>query len=146
MIPRSVTMIPLFTLLLHIPLVGGNSITGMGGKGLYDTLLGLILPEMVGATSIFLCRQFFQTLPLHLKFDFIYIDGSHHAHQVMVDARHAHERLKRGGILAFDDYEWIAPERGDDVPQTAIDAFLDRYGSGYDVLDKHVQVWLKKEN
>ena len=74
MIPRSVTMIPLFTLLLHIPLVGGNNIMGMGGKGLYDTLLGLVLPEMVGATSIFLCRQFFQTLPSDLE-DAARIDG-----------------------------------------------------------------------
>jgi multiple sugar transport system permease protein len=74
MIPRSVTMIPLFTLLLHLPLVGGNNIVGVGGKGLYDTLLGLILPEMVGATSIFLCRQFFQTLPSDLE-DAARIDG-----------------------------------------------------------------------
>ena len=74
MIPSSVTMIPLFALLLRIPLVGGNDILGMGGHGLYNSMVGLILPQMVSATSIFLCRQFFQTLPRELE-DAARIDG-----------------------------------------------------------------------
>jgi multiple sugar transport system permease protein len=74
MIPRSVIIIPLFTLLLHVPLAGGNNIFGMGGQGLYNSYAGLIIPQLVSAASIFLCRQFFQTLPSDLE-DAARIDG-----------------------------------------------------------------------
>ncbi len=74
MIPRSVIIIPLFTLLLHVPLAGGNNIFGMGGQGLYDSYPGLIMPQLVSAASIFLCRQFFLTLPSDLE-DAARIDG-----------------------------------------------------------------------
>ena len=74
MIPSAVTMIPLFITMLHVPLVGGNNILGMGGRGLYNTMAGLVIPNMVSATSIFLCRQIFQTLPSELE-DAARIDG-----------------------------------------------------------------------
>jgi predicted O-methyltransferase YrrM len=37
-------------------------------------------------------------------FDFIYIDGSHQAPDVLLDAILGFELLKTGGIMAFDDY------------------------------------------
>jgi hypothetical protein len=40
------------------------------------------------------------------KFDFIYIDGSHTAPDVMTDACMAWGMLKQGGIMLFDDYLW----------------------------------------
>lgn len=40
------------------------------------------------------------------KFDFIYIDGSHTAYDVMTDACMAWGMLKQGGIMLFDDYLW----------------------------------------
>ena len=43
-------------------------------------------------------------------FDFIYIDGSHTAPDVMTDACMAWGMLKHGGIMLFDDYLW------EDVP------------------------------
>ena len=43
-------------------------------------------------------------------FDFIYIDGSHTAPDVMTDACMAWGMLKPGGIMLFDDYLW------EDVP------------------------------
>jgi len=74
MIPASVTMIPLFAVMLHIPLAGGNDILGRGGQGLYNTLAGLVLPAIANANAIFLFRQFFQTLPKDLE-DAARIDG-----------------------------------------------------------------------
>ncbi|MEM7125638.1 MAG: carbohydrate ABC transporter permease [Chloroflexota bacterium] len=74
MIPGSVTFLPLFILMLRLPLAGGNDIFGMGGSGLYNTYAGLILPNMVSAGSIFLFRQFFRTLPKDLE-DAARIDG-----------------------------------------------------------------------
>jgi predicted O-methyltransferase YrrM len=44
------------------------------------------------------------------EFDFIYIDGSHTASDVMTDACMAWGMLKQGGIMLFDDYLW------EDVP------------------------------
>lgn len=40
------------------------------------------------------------------QFDFIYIDGSHTAPDVMTDACMAWGMLKSGGIMLFDDYLW----------------------------------------
>jgi hypothetical protein len=39
-------------------------------------------------------------------FDFIYIDGSHIGQDVMLDVQLAWNKLKVGGILLIDDYEW----------------------------------------
>ena len=67
MIPGSVTFLPLFILMLRLPLLGGNDIMGLGGHGLYNSYAGLILPNVVSAGSIFLFRQFFRTLPRDLE-------------------------------------------------------------------------------
>ena len=74
MIPGSVTFLPLFILMLRLPLLGGNDILGQGGHGLYNSYAGLILPNVVSASSIFLFRQFFRTLPKDLE-DAARIDG-----------------------------------------------------------------------
>lgn len=63
MIPGEVTLIPNFITIRHFPFFGGNDWMGMGGKGLYDSYLGLILPGVVGAFSIFLLRQAFLNVP-----------------------------------------------------------------------------------
>ena len=39
-------------------------------------------------------------------FDFIYIDGSHEAPDVLFDAVLSFQLLRKGGIIAFDDYLW----------------------------------------
>ena len=74
MIPGSVTFLPLFILMLRLPLAGGNDIFGVGGHGLYNNFAGLVLPNMVSAGAIFLFRQFFRTLPKDLE-DAARIDG-----------------------------------------------------------------------
>lgn len=60
-------------------------------------------------------------------FDFIYIDGSHQAPDVLLDAILAFKLLRVGGILAFDDYLWneTLPYGVDPIrsPKIAIDAF-----------------------
>lgn len=60
-----------------------------------------------------------------LSFDFIYIDGSHVAKDVLTDACMAWPMLKKDGIFVFDDYLWRLPgfttvQR----PKIAIDAFV----------------------
>jgi predicted O-methyltransferase YrrM len=60
----------------------------------------------------------------NLKFDFIYIDGSHVAKDVLTDACMAWPMLKKDGIMVFDDYLWGDMARPNHVPKPAIDAFI----------------------
>ncbi|WP_245319427.1 carbohydrate ABC transporter permease [Consotaella salsifontis] len=63
MIPHEVMLLPLYILIKHVPLAGGNDLYGAGGTGWLDTFPGLILPGVVSGYSIFFLRQFFLTLP-----------------------------------------------------------------------------------
>jgi predicted O-methyltransferase YrrM len=56
-------------------------------------------------------------------FDFIYIDGSHAAPDVMTDACMAWGMLKPGGIMLFDDYLWTDMPALLHRPKIAIDYF-----------------------
>ena len=61
------------------------------------------------------------------QFDLIYIDGSHTAADVLVDAVLAFQLLRVGGMMIFDDYLWsMEPALSVDplnLPKPAIDAF-----------------------
>ena len=58
------------------------------------------------------------------KFDLIYVDGSHHADDVIIDALKCFEMLCDGGLLIFDDYLWKYYENDIDNPAGAINKFL----------------------
>ena len=53
------------------------------------------------------------------EFDIIYIDGDHTAHQTNLDANMCWSKLKKGGIMAFDDYLWIWPRILDSACKTS---------------------------
>lgn len=58
-------------------------------------------------------------------FDFIYIDGSHEAADVLYDAVNAFKLLRSGGVMVFDDYLWHNnPADIIRAPKIAIDAFV----------------------
>jgi predicted O-methyltransferase YrrM len=61
------------------------------------------------------------------RFDFISIDASHQAPDVLGDAILGFELLKPGGVMAFDDYIWSPMRPGTEnpllLPKAAIDAF-----------------------
>ncbi len=62
------------------------------------------------------------------SFDFIYIDGSHQAPDVLADAVLGFKLLRVGGLMVFDDYLWseTMPYGKDPLrcPKPAIDAFV----------------------
>lgn len=71
-------------------------------------------------------------------FDFIYVDGSHQAPDVLCDAVLAFRLLRVGGVLAFDDYLWseTLPEGRNLLrcPKPAIDAFVNLHFQKVDVV------------
>ncbi len=92
----------------------GNQVNLHKHKGLSDLCLARLLTAGHGSS-----------------FDFIYIDGSHQAPDVLCDAVLGFRLLKPAGVMAFDDYLWaenlphgIDPLR---CPKPAIDAFTNLY-------------------
>jgi len=78
------------------------------------------------------------------RYDFVSIDGSHEAADVLSDAVLSWPLLKSGGLMCFDDYEWwidAAPERS---PKLAIDAFLAAMRGRCEVVWRGYQIWVRK--
>jgi predicted O-methyltransferase YrrM len=82
-------------------------------------------------------------LALH-SFDLLYIDGSHHKRDVLVDAVLAWDLLRRGGIVVFDDYLFKHATHADHQPKLALDCFLDIYSGEYKVLHRKYELILQK--
>lgn len=90
-------------------------------------------------------------LGLYLRFhrsedgwDFIYIDGSHDAHNVLRDALMAWELLAVGGIMVLDDYLWGDPRQPLLRPKMAIDAFVNICAPQISVMHIGYQVAIQK--
>ena len=75
MVPSQATLVPLFILVKHWPLLGDNDVLGRGGFGMLDTYWVLTVPMFATAYGTFLLRQFFLGLPAELE-DAARIDGS----------------------------------------------------------------------
>lgn len=78
-------------------------------------------------------------------FDFIYIDADHTTSATLENAVMSYPLLKVGGIMAFDDYTWMADTRNLlDSPAPAIDAFKYLYADRMVFVCTGLQVWLRK--
>ncbi len=74
-------------------------------------------------------------------FDIIYIDGNHEPEYVLEDAVLSFRKLKKDGIMIFDDYGWGGP----DLTQRGIDAFMSGYHKRIQQLgEKNSQVFIRK--
>ena len=60
-------------------------------------------------------------------FDFIYVDGSHKHNDVYNDAINSYRHLKKGGIIAFDDYYWNIDNDKSLIPHYAIKKFINEH-------------------
>lgn len=69
-------------------------------------------------------------------FDFVYVDGSHEAADVLSDGIQAFKLLRPGGVMCFDDYLWGMEGDYNPVhtPRMGIDAFAMTHGSRLTVL------------
>lgn len=71
-----------------------------------------------------------------VKADLIYVDGSHFAKDVLIDAALGFELLNQGGVMLFDDaVSWRYGEKIQDSPKIAIDSFIQCNWDRLDVLE-----------
>jgi len=78
------------------------------------------------------------------SFDFIYVDGSHLAPSVLIDACMAWPLLKPGGVMVFDDYLWGNSRDILHRPKLAIDAFLNIFSEQLSPVFIHQQLAVQK--
>jgi predicted O-methyltransferase YrrM len=79
------------------------------------------------------------------RFDFVYVDGSHLALDVLVDAALSWGVLAVDGFIVFDDYRWSG--LGADPllrPGVAIDSFLTLVAGKYELVSSGKQLAVRK--
>ena len=79
------------------------------------------------------------------RFELVYVDGSHLALDVFVDAALSWQVLTVDGFLVFDDYLWVA--LGDDPllrPGPAVDSFLALIDGRYELVSSGYQLAVRK--
>ena len=102
-----------------------------------------------GMSDVTLCKLLAEGK--HGYFDFIYVDGSHQAPDVLCDAILSFRLLRNNGVIAFDDYLWQERlQSGTDpvrCPKPAIDAFTNIYCRKIRLLSAPLyQVYVQKLN
>jgi predicted O-methyltransferase YrrM len=78
-------------------------------------------------------------------YDFIYIDGSHIAKDVLTDACMAWPLLKPKGMMVFDDYMWGDPRDILHRPKPAIDAFCNIFAEEAEIVHVGYQLVVRKK-
>lgn len=104
------------------------------------------LKGMIGSNVIKMKgRSEDQLRNIRKQFDLIYVDGSHLARDVFIDAALCWGLLKLDGVMVFDDYQY-SREAGGYLcePRQAIDPFLECFGPFLEVLHKEQQVIVRK--
>jgi len=130
----------------------------MKSKALFLSLILLFSSPLVFSTqSVDFSAEFKDKITIHVgssqkilrtflvgQFDFIYIDGSHQAPDVLEDTLLAWRLLKKGGILIWDDYDWGEQYQEREKPKVAIDAFLYIFEGKYKIISSHRQICVTK--
>jgi len=75
MVPGPVVVVPLFIMVAHAPLIGGNNLLGQGGHGMVNTWWALLSLSLVNPYAIFFMRQAIQSVPLDYE-EAARIDGA----------------------------------------------------------------------
>ena len=89
-------------------------------------------------------NDYFRELPADTQFDFVYVDGDHHAPSTLEDGLNAFRTTRPGGIIAFDDYLWNQEAPAHMRPQASIDALLTVFADRVEILHHFYQVWIRK--
>ena len=79
------------------------------------------------------------------EYDFIYIDGSHIAKDVLTDTCMAWQLLKPKGLMVFDDYMWGNPRDALHRPKIAIDAFTNIFAEEAEIIHVGYRLVVRKK-
>lgn len=79
------------------------------------------------------------------SFDFVYIDGSHVAKDVLTDACMVWPLVKPKGIVVFDDYVWGDARDILHRPKIAIDAFCNIFAEEVEIVHVGYQLVVRKK-
>ncbi|TQV73242.1 class I SAM-dependent methyltransferase [Denitrobaculum tricleocarpae] len=125
---------------------GGEENIGHDGLELIEQKFDENLSEYASRIEKFKGTSFafFESIDGKPQYDFIYIDGSHHVDDVVVDAVRAFKLLKVGGIMIFDDYLWHFYSHASDNPCAAINAFMRLKRNDLDIIYIGRQVHIQK--
>jgi predicted O-methyltransferase YrrM len=83
----------------------------------------------------------------NMQYDFIYVDGSHRCLDVYLDLFLAWQLLRKGGVMAIDDYMYHVDkvrEHPYEYPYEAVNQFLKDNDGKYTLIDKDYRVFLEK--
>ncbi len=108
---------------------------------LNDKYPSRVIGKFKGTSTKELAREIHEEAP---RVDFIYIDGSHIAKDVLTDACMAWPQLKTGGIMVFDDYLWGNPRDVLHRPKAAIDAFTTLFAEELEIIHVGYQAVIRK--
>lgn len=78
------------------------------------------------------------------RFDFIYVDASHRATDVLLDGMLSWAMLEYGGIMAFDDYAWDVDLPDELKPKAGVDAFLNLHRTEATIVHQDYQLAVRK--
>ena len=81
-------------------------------------------------------------------YDFVYIDGSHDACDVLLDAILAFKAIRPGGYICFDDFLWHAGDSDPlKTPRQGIESFISCFRDQIHLFDSYQakQCWLRKK-
>jgi len=82
-----------------------------------------------------------------MQYDFIYVDGSHKCLDVYLDLFLSWQLLKKGGVMAIDDYMYgadVLSENPYAYPYEAVNKFLKDKEGKYNMIDMNYRVFLEK--
>lgn len=133
------------------PFTGGADQKDLQLEGLWDRFMNNTKEFFDAGRMRIIKRESYKALPTLFAadyvgtFDFIYVDGSHLANDVLFDACAAFHLLRPGGLMCFDDYGWGIDPNPVHQPKMAIDAFLACFSEQIEVLSKEYQVWVRKK-
>lgn len=103
--------------------------------------------ESVDRLRVIKARSDDALLDLHREkatFDFIYIDGSHIAIDVLFDAVICWKMLNQGGTLVFDDVAWKGYMEDCYNPRIAITSFVQIAEQELEATETATQMWVRK--
>lgn len=90
--------------------------------------------------------SYFAATPAVEEFDLIYIDGSHFVDDVLLDSVSGFQRLRPGGVIIFDDYQWRRYANRHENPAAALNAFfrlkadeIELLSAGHQIIARRVK-------